>query len=273
MTYFDFSTSPVVALHSSASSSRQWQSLREFLEDRFTVIAPDLPGYGKNRETGNLPGLEGDAAPVIRDIEKIGEPVHLVGHSYGGAIALKIATMRPDLLLSLTVFEPVMFSLMIGTTVKQMNLFGEVAAVANSVQNSIMAGNPKAGMADFINYWNGQDAWLALPETVQDKFVAMAETVNLNFCRAFEEKTKIEDLTGISVPTMVMVGLESPTATQHLGGVIAKAIPKAKLAMLPCLGHMAPIDSSEWVNARILHHISEIEQYRVTGVNAVRWVA
>jgi pimeloyl-ACP methyl ester carboxylesterase len=273
MTYFNFSTSPVVALHSSASSSRQWQSLKDFLEDRFTVIAPDLPGYGKNKETGNLPGLEGDAAPIIRDIELIGEPVHLVGHSYGGAIALKIAMMRPDLLLSLTVFEPVMFSLMIGTTVKQMNLFGEVATVANSVQNSIMAGDPKLGMADFINYWNGQDAWQSLPDAVQEKFTDMAETVNLNFCRAFEEKTRVEDLKGVSVPTMIMVGLESPVATQHLGGIIAKAIPKAKLAMLPCLGHMAPIDSAEWVNARILHHISEIEQFRVTGVNAVRWVA
>lgn len=273
MTYFNFSTSPVVALHSSASSSRQWQSLREFLEDRFTVIAPDLPGYGKNRDTGNVPGLEGDAAPIIREIEEIGEPVHLVGHSYGGAIAMKIAMMRPDLLMSLTVYEPVMFSLMIGTTVKQMNLFGEVATVANSVQNAIMNGDPKAGMADFINYWNGEDAWLSLPDMVQEKLAALAETVNLNFCRAFEERTKLEDLKGISVPTMVMVGLDSPVATQHLGGIIAKAIPEAKLAMLPCLGHMAPIDSAEWVNARILHHISEIEQFRVTGVNAIRWVA
>jgi len=273
MTYFDTSTAHVVALHGSASSSKQWQSLVAYLEDRFTVITPDLPGYGTNKETGVLPGLAGDATSVISEMERIGEPVHLVGHSYGGAIALKIALMRPDLLASLTVYEPVMFSLLMGANVRHMNLFGEIAGVANSIQNSILSDCPETGMKDFFEFWNGTDTWGSLPNAVRDHLTSQAEPVNRNFVRASEDKTRVQDLSVINVPTMIMTGLESPAVTQQLAGMVARAIPGAKLAMLPGLGHMAPMEAADWVNPRILHHVNEVEQYRVTGISTVRWVA
>ena len=71
---------PVVALHGSASSGAQWRSLVGYLEGRFRVITPDLPGYGAS---AHLPvgGLAGDARAVAALIDRIGGPVHLVGYS------------------------------------------------------------------------------------------------------------------------------------------------------------------------------------------------
>jgi pimeloyl-ACP methyl ester carboxylesterase len=270
---FNFSAAPVVALHGWASYSHQWKSLIGYLEDRFKVIALDLPGYGPGLVASNRPGLAGDADPIIQEIERLGDPVHLVGHSYGGAVAMKIALLRPDLLLSLTVYEPVMFSLLSGSGPRYTNMFGEVVAVASNLQNAIITGEPKTGMQGFFDFWNGIGSWNSLPDSKKERLAAVACEVNKNFGRAFEERTGFADLATIEVSTMMMVGMESPVATQQLGGMIARAIPNTKLAMLPCLGHMAPIDASEWVNPRILHHISEVEQCRVTGVNAIRWVA
>src|SRR5688500_438233 len=90
---------PVVLLHSSGSSNAQWRALAEGLSARFRVIAPDFYGYGA---TEHWPGrgpfqLEREAEIVRAMLGRAGEPAHLVGHSYGGAVALHFARQRSDL--------------------------------------------------------------------------------------------------------------------------------------------------------------------------------
>ena len=77
-------------------------------------IAPDLMGCG--REPAWKPAapvtLEAEARRVLAAFPPDGTPVHLVGHSYGGAVALEIAMRWPDKVRTLTVFEPVRFALL-----------------------------------------------------------------------------------------------------------------------------------------------------------------
>lgn len=273
MTYTDFTTAPVMALHGSASSSKQWRSLCECLEDRFHVITPDLAGYGDQPVAGSQVGFAADAEPVIREIEKLGQPVHLVGHSYGGAVAMKVAVLRPDLLVSLTVYEPVLFCLLRNTTDRNQKFFNEMKTVADSLHSSIADKTPETGMATFIDYWNGDGTWAQMPSALQENFVSKIDAVAQNFVHGFEETVTLQELAAINVPTMMMVGLESQQVTQQVSSMIAQVIPNAKLALLPGLGHMAPVNAAEWVNPRIFHHVLEVEQYRVTGVEALRWVA
>src|SRR5689334_14597837 len=107
---------PVVLLHSSGSSSAQWHALAERLSERYRVIAPDLYGSGG---TAPWPGdrpfyLECEAEIVLGLLEHIDEPAHLVGHSYGGAVALHVARLRGDLVRSLALMEPAAFHLLQG---------------------------------------------------------------------------------------------------------------------------------------------------------------
>jgi pimeloyl-ACP methyl ester carboxylesterase len=80
---------PVVALHGSASSGGQWRSLVGYLEGSFQVLTPDLPGNG--RSPALCPAASG-LAPVADALDRViarpGQPVHLVGHSFGAAVAL-----------------------------------------------------------------------------------------------------------------------------------------------------------------------------------------
>ena len=90
------SGAPIILLHSSASSKEQWDAVRHRLQDRFEVLAADLHGYGGTgdwRGPGQLT-LSGEAALVAALMEHCGEPVHLVGHSYGGAVTLRVALER-----------------------------------------------------------------------------------------------------------------------------------------------------------------------------------
>ena len=273
MTDTDFTTAPVMALHGSASTSKQWRSLSEYLEDRFHVVTPDLPGYGSQLVAGSHNGFAADADPIIREIEKLGQPVHLVGHSYGGAVAMKIAILRPDLLVSLTVYEPVLFCLLRDAMDRNQQFFNEMKMVADSLNTAIAENTPEAGMATFIDYWNGAGTWAQMPSVTQANFALQIDAVSQNFVHGFEETVTLQELATINVPTMMMVGLESQQVTQQISNMVAQAIPNAKLALMPCLGHMAPVNAAEWVNPRILHHVLEVEQYRVTGAEALRWVA
>src|SRR5262245_54736643 len=141
----------VVLLHASASSGAQWRSLTDVLQGRWHVLAPDFHGYGRTdpRPEPALPGVGDDAALVDAILGQSTGRFHLVGHSYGGAVALRLAADRPTRLLSLTLIEPVAFHLLgrapDGT--REHDLLREVAAIAAAVADAAATGDDEAGMA------------------------------------------------------------------------------------------------------------------------------
>src|SRR5919198_2833864 len=86
-----------------------WEPVAELLDERPEVWS--LPGYGTPVPEGFEPTKEGYYAWLASEIEAIGEPVHLVGHDWGGLLTVRLASLRPDLLRSwasdaLGVFDP-----------------------------------------------------------------------------------------------------------------------------------------------------------------------
>jgi pimeloyl-ACP methyl ester carboxylesterase len=109
----------VVCLHGSASSSRQWAGLKEILQDHVRVISPDLVGYSDSSpfKKGQLFSMDDEVANIMRQIEKLtgkrNGPLHLVAHSYGGAVALQIALKYPERVASLSLYEPAQFRMLL----------------------------------------------------------------------------------------------------------------------------------------------------------------
>ena len=105
----------VVCVHSSASSSGQWRPLMDRLSDRFRVIAVDLYGYGKSPAwpEGREMYLDDEVSLLEPVFRSAGDAFHLVGHSYGGAVALKAALKDPRRLQFLVLYEPVLFSVLV----------------------------------------------------------------------------------------------------------------------------------------------------------------
>jgi pimeloyl-ACP methyl ester carboxylesterase len=264
---------PVVALHSSASCGGQWKELVSALEQRYQIYTPDLPGYGPEVAPANEVGIMGDARGIIQLIQGLDEPVHLIGHSYGGAVALKVATMIPSLVKSLTLFEPVMVSLLKDRGIRETESFNHFQYLASELAGAINTGKPEQGMAAFIDFWNGEGFWSTLPEKHKTHFIKLATSVFANFEKAFNETLTVQDLEYLHIPTLLMSGMESPAVTQSICELLSRSIPQSRYAMLPGLGHMAPVTAAEWVNPRIEHHLAEIEYQQATGVRELRWAA
>ena len=106
----------VVCLHSNASSSGQWRTLTDLLSNRFTVIAVDGYGAGKSPQwpVGPALRLEDEVRLLDPALNRAGDRFHLVGHSYGAAVAVKAALMQPQRVRSLVLYEPTLFHLVAG---------------------------------------------------------------------------------------------------------------------------------------------------------------
>jgi pimeloyl-ACP methyl ester carboxylesterase len=101
----------VVMVHGGAQGSpaggeQQFAAQRELAQRGFQLVLPDRPGHGRSPGRGRE-DLEIEAVWVA---ELLGEGAHLVGHSYGAAISLAAAGLRPNAVWSLTLIEAPVFS-------------------------------------------------------------------------------------------------------------------------------------------------------------------
>ncbi|HYA15183.1 MAG TPA: alpha/beta fold hydrolase, partial [Syntrophales bacterium] len=106
---------PLFLLHAAGSSGIQWSKIREILKERYQLYIPDLYGEGKTPPLEDWSYLLDEETQLIRHlIDSIGESVHLVGHSYGGVLAMRLALSDQHRIASLTLIEPVVFNLLRG---------------------------------------------------------------------------------------------------------------------------------------------------------------
>lgn len=99
---------PALYVHGLGGSSTNWTDVAGLLGDRLDGQAIDLPGFGRS-DPGRSYTIAALAARVVRWIEHSDRgPVHLFGNSLGGAIAVRVAGTRPDLVRTLTLISPAM---------------------------------------------------------------------------------------------------------------------------------------------------------------------
>jgi pimeloyl-ACP methyl ester carboxylesterase len=99
---------PALFVHGLGGSSQNWSALMPLLDDLLDCEAVDLPGFGDSPppDDGDY-SLNGHTRAVVRYLEASGRgPVHLFGNSMGGAVATKVAALRPDLVRTLTLVSP-----------------------------------------------------------------------------------------------------------------------------------------------------------------------
>ena len=111
--------------------------------------------------------LADEAARTIALIDATDRKVHLVGHSYGGGVALHVALARPERIASLSLYEPSAFHLLRqfagGDGGLRRNPGGR-----DSIASGVVIGDYRGAPRAFVDYWSGPGAWDALRPAVQD---------------------------------------------------------------------------------------------------------
>ena len=252
----------IVALHCSLGSGRQWARLAEDAGTRHHVIAPDISGYGTRSDAIELPRTLAQEVEFLGDaLAAVGGPVHLVGHSYGGAIALKLATASrlAESVLSLTLIEPVLPTMLLDNAADR-PLYEQFFRLGHKVFLDLWNDAPGEALDRFLDYWRGSEPPEELSPMIHARMSEQVQKLAYEFTALFAEDHVAAAAASIDVPTLLYSGGRSPAMTQRIASRLASVIPGIDARHLPSAGHMLAISHAQAINTEILDHITAAEQ-------------
>lgn len=239
----------VVFLHASASGISQWRAYQQALSDRYVTAAVHLYGYGATTPW-NQPHrqrLADQAGLVGTVIEAIGRPAHVVGHSFGGAVALETARRFQDDVASVAVYEPTVFWVL-QTEVPE--CWEEISGFVRAVQTRVASGDLDGAASGFVDYWAQDEQW----ERMSDRQRATVASAMVNVAHeadALMSPPPDPDawLANVPAPTLVMQAQDSPAPVREVARLLAEH--GRQLHVVDSGGHMAPVTNPAAVFAAL----------------------
>jgi pimeloyl-ACP methyl ester carboxylesterase len=241
---------PVVLSHSSVAGNRQWKRLIGRLSDRYRVLAPNLHGYGQTSAWTTDGTLTIDAASevLLAVCEEFEEPIRIVGHSWGGGVALAAARRLGAKVSHLVLFEPMLPSMLLehGRT----EAWAEASALHSDVKRFGKTEQWELLGQRFTDYFNGEGAWEATPVERQ---AAIAALLLPNYFEwdAAVVPTNAASFSNVSARTLVMRSADTRLVLHAAVDILAAAYPHWQLIEIADGGHMAPLTRSDVVNPLI----------------------
>ncbi|MCP5368121.1 MAG: alpha/beta hydrolase [Hyphomicrobiales bacterium] len=247
---------PVVLLHSGSNSGAQWGGVAARLAADFPVLAPDLYNCG---ETSPWPGpgpltFDAEADLVAALVERAGGTAHLVGHSYGGGVALRLALTRPGSVRGLVLIEPPAYPLL---AARDPDRHGEYAGTRDAFLAAAAAGDPAPAWRRFIDHYHGRaGAWEALSERARRSLAARTAAQVAVYQAQEGNPTTAADLARLGPETLVLYGETTTPAERAICDLIARAAPACRTAVIAGAGHMAPLTHPDAVARAIAGHLA-----------------
>jgi pimeloyl-ACP methyl ester carboxylesterase len=260
---------PAVYVHGHGGSSTNWSDLADLLSRRLDGMAVDLPGFGRS-EPARSYGLAQTAAALAGVVSTAGSPVHLIGNSYGGTVALHLAARRPELVRTLTLISPAVpflnprWSSHLSVSGVKLFLGG-----ARALRRMVASTDPEELVAQSLAQCCADPG--AIPWTrVQAEIDELRQAIALPWRPVAEARSYrgliFELLRGhlpgrmslrtlarqLTMPTLVLWGEQDRILNVKLAGVLARLIPHARLAVLDRVGHLPHLEAPHRV-ADILH--------------------
>ncbi|HYZ82526.1 MAG TPA: alpha/beta hydrolase [Solirubrobacteraceae bacterium] len=223
----------VVLLHAGVADRTMWaEHLQPLAREGFRVLAFDLPGFG---EAGVTPGEQAPWLDVLQAMDAAGiERAALVGNSYGGAVALRVAAVAPERVWALV---------LVSTPAPGLEPSEELEAAWELEEAALERGDLDAAVAAVADTW-------AQPGPVRERVAEMQR-------RAFavqadadvsEAPDPVEDLAALEqldVPALVTAGELDMSDFLEGARRLAEALPSARHVVIEGAGHLAPLEAPD----------------------------
>jgi pimeloyl-ACP methyl ester carboxylesterase len=255
---------PALCVHGLEGSSRNWTDLMDLLRPALACEAVDLPGFGNSLpRPDRASSIAALARTVTTLIGRLGHgPVHLIGNSLGGAVCVKVAAHRPDLVRTLTLVSPalpdsrprldllrfpVMSLPLVGTRVlRRYQIIPPARRVADVIANCYCdpARFPPERFAVEVAELNRRDS-LGYGNAV---LVGSLRTLTAESLRPW---SAWRDAARVTAPSLVIYGSHDRLVDPRMAGRAAHAFAHARIVVLPRTGHVAHMEHPALVAAEI----------------------
>ena len=257
---------PALCVHGLEGSSRNWTDLMDLLRPAMACDAVDLPGHGDSPPRPDAKyGITPLAQTLAATIERRARgPVHLIGNYYGGAVCVKLAATRPDLIRSLTLISPALpdprprldlarFPLMtipgIGerllrklATLPPENRVADVIATCFADPSRFPRCRFATEVAELTRRDQSGHAAQALVGCVR---ALTTQTIRIGRWSSWREAAAIK------APALVIYGREDRLVDPRNAGRAAHAFRNGRIVVMPHTGHVAHMEHPQAVAAEI----------------------
>jgi lipase len=233
------SGTPVVFLHSGVGSAGEWRQVFALWPEGYRLIALDAYGGGDAPGVVGRRTLDDYADQVYAVAEEVGEAVCLVGFSWGGATALRVAVAAPELVASLAVIEPEAYGLLRG---QEDHAYGEISGLRDRWRAHVQAGRWHEAFEEFIDFYNGPGSFARWPSPRRERFLAAQRTRGDLWDVLFDGGRLTADaLATLEVPLHVVEGSHSSRVDHAICEVIRRHVAHAQHTVIDGAGHMMPL--------------------------------
>lgn len=264
---------PALYVHGLGGSSQNWSALMLELDGVLDGEAVDLPGFGDSPppDDGDY-SVTAHARAVIRHLDAAGRgPVHLFGNSLGGAVATRVAAVRPDLVRTLTLVSPALPELRVQRTAVPTGLLGVpgVAALFTRFTKEWTAEQRVRGVMALCY----GDPGRVSPEAFRHAVEELERRLRLPYfwdamTRSARGIVNAYTLGGqhglwrqaerVLAPTLLIYGGRDQLVGYRMAQKAARAFRNSRLLSLPDAGHVAMMEYPETVGAAVRELLAEV---------------
>jgi pimeloyl-ACP methyl ester carboxylesterase len=223
----------LLLVHGSASLRTRWAGMQQLFEPHFTITAMDRRGRGDSGDATHY-ALEREFEDIVAVAERLDGPVLLLGHSFGGLCALGAALMRADLFSALILYEPVVE--------EDGDPPSAPAGALERLEQRLQQGNREAVVRGFLKDFAGLTAGeieMVAASPAWPGRVAAAHTLPREVRAEASWRLAPDSARDLSLPVLLLLGGDSPKMFARVTRRLARALPRAQVAVLPGQAHIA----------------------------------
>ena len=215
---------PIVLVHGLSGSTRWWSRNVSDIAERYRIYLVDLPGFGKMRRLRRRFVLAETTSWLSEWMDAVGlERAHLVGHSMGGYVCLRLAASKPATVRRLVLVAPA------GVPTGR-SMVGHLGPLLGAVRYA----KPSF-----------------LPVLVRDA-LRMGPATLWRAARDLLAEDVREDLRRVEAPTLLVWGRRDPLVPAAVGDLLRDEIPDSRLVVLERAAHVPMFDRPEGFDAALL---------------------
>ena len=226
----------VLMIHSTGVGSWQWKPYFETMPSRHCITV-DLLGYPPSDTFSSTFAIEADFEALGVLLSQQEKKVDIIGHSYGGFLAMQLAKKYPSSIRSLLLHEPVAWGALFDGN--RIDLQKEFLALCDRFFQET---SPQADkwLNVFIDYWNREGTWIALPERTKEIWRKQFDKVYAEVKHLCLDRTPLAYWETIEHPTWITLSKHAPAHEKEVCHLLSTTIPNAKLIHHKG-GHLAPL--------------------------------